>query len=172
MKQRSFYLIHVLAAIAALLICNSALAATYSNQTEQIFATPFKDRDGQQTTLKTFKGNVILLNLWATWCSPCVEEMPALSQLQNKYFGRGLKIVTVSEDSSAQKVEAFFKKHGISNLPVFLDDKMALLKSVGSRGLPVTILFDRQGKEVRRFPGFVDWTDKNIHIQIEGLLKK
>ena len=117
-------------------------------------AAVFKDAAGKPTTLAAFKGKPVLVNLWATWCGPCVAELPTLEALAKS--GK-VRVAAISQDTgAAAKVPAFLKEHGAPTLTPYLDDKMAL--STGwSANLPTTILFDSAGKEVWRWNGGNDW---------------
>jgi len=117
-------------------------------------ATVFEDAAGKPTTLAAFKGKPVLVNLWATWCGPCVAELPTLEALAKS--GK-VRVAAISQDTgAAAKVPAFLKEHGAPTLTPYLDDKMAL--STGwSANLPTTILFDSAGKEVWRWNGGNDW---------------
>ena len=125
-----------------------------SHKGEAAPATVFKDAAGKPTTLAAFKGKPVLVNLWATWCGPCVAELPTLEALRKS--GK-VRVAAISQDTgAAAKVPAFLKEHGAPTLTPYLDDKMAL--STGwSANLPTTILFDSAGKEVWRWNGGNDW---------------
>lgn len=120
-------------------------------------ATPFLDPAGKQTSLAAFKGKPVLLNLWATWCIPCVKEMPTLDALAEQKGG-ALPIVTLSQDMKGREVVApYFAKAGFKHLRPWLDADMAM--SMGMNlNLPTTILYDSAGKEVWRVTGELDWT--------------
>jgi thiol-disulfide isomerase/thioredoxin len=125
-----------------------------SHKGEAAPATTFKDAAGQSTTLAAFRGKPVLVNLWATWCGPCVAELPTLEALAKS--GK-VRVAAISQDTgAAAKVPAFLKDHGAPTLTPYLDDTMAL--STGwSANLPTTILFDSAGKEVWRWNGGNDW---------------
>lgn len=119
-------------------------------------ATPFKAPDGKTVTLADFKGKPLLLNLWATWCAPCVREMPTLDALAVREAGK-LQVLTVSQDlDGAAKVTPFFQKAGFKALQPYLDTDVALSTGYGVN-LPTTILYDSQGREVWRVSGDTDW---------------
>lgn len=104
------------------------------------------------------RGKVVLLNLWATWCAPCVEEMPALDRLQARLGGDGFEVVALSLDRGGrEQVEPFFDKLGIGSLAVYLDTGGASMKALSPRGLPTSILLDREGREVGRLEGAAEW---------------
>jgi thiol-disulfide isomerase/thioredoxin len=116
-----------------------------------------KDETGKAVKLADFKGKPMLLNLWATWCVPCVKELPTLDKLAAQ--GGNLQVVAVSEDMEGERVVApFLAKRGFTTLKPYLDTTNALLLALKEPGLPVTILYDAQGKEVWRMRGDLDWT--------------
>ncbi|MEO7170929.1 MAG: TlpA disulfide reductase family protein, partial [Sphingomonas sp.] len=119
-------------------------------------ATAFKAADGETVTLANFKGKPLLLNLWATWCAPCVREMPTLDALAVREAGK-LQVLTVSQDlEGAAKVAPFFQKAGFDALQPYLDTDVALSTGYGVN-LPTTILYDSEGREVWRVSGDTDW---------------
>ena len=116
--------------------------------------TAFKGPDGKPTTLAAFKGKPVLVNLWATWCGPCIAELPTLEALAKR---GSVRVAAISQDTQAtDKVPAFLKAHGAPTLVPYVDDQMAL--SLGwNANLPTTVLFDSAGKEVWRWKGGNDW---------------
>ncbi len=109
------------------------------------------------TTLADFRGHPVLLNLWATWCVPCVKEMPTLDAVATSLDGK-VQVVAVSQDlEGAAKVDPFFQKAGFRRLQPYLDKQAALSTGLGLN-LPTTILYDSEGKEVWRMLGGMDWT--------------
>jgi thiol-disulfide isomerase/thioredoxin len=129
-------------------------------------ATAFEDPDGAPATLAGFRGKPVLLNLWATWCAPCVAEMPTLDRLAAREAGR-LNVLTVSQDlDGREKVEAFFEKQGYRNLETWLDPRMALMTGLQADTLPTTILYDAAGREVWRVVGMEDWESERAALLI------
>jgi thiol-disulfide isomerase/thioredoxin len=117
----------------------------------------FENPDGEATSLAEFRGKPVLLNLWATWCAPCVKELPTLDALQLRE-GDKLQVLTVSQDMEGrEKVEAFLAKGKYRGLEAWLDPEMALMTQLGVSTLPTTILYDAQGREVWRVAGDKDW---------------
>ncbi len=122
----------------------------------------FSDAAGARHTLSSYKGRYVLLNLWATWCAPCVKELPALSRLQAALPTNRFTVVTVNVGrGSAADTVAFLKAHGVDNLPAFLDSNAALLNAMGEVGLPVSVLIDPQGHEIARAADPADWDNAN-----------
>jgi thiol-disulfide isomerase/thioredoxin len=120
--------------------------------------TTFQDADGQSVTLGTFRGRVVLLNFWATWCAPCVREMPSLDRLQARFEGAGLTVVAVSEDfAGLPVVRPFLERLKLGHLKIYLDIDFALSKALGIQGLPTTLLIDRQGRLVGGLEGPAEW---------------
>lgn len=118
----------------------------------------FIDAEGRRVDLADFKDRVILLNLWATWCGPCVKEMPSLDRLQAQLGGDAFQVVALSLDRGGRAaVEPFYKKTGVQNLTVFLDPASDSMKALSLRGLPTTILVDPEGRELGRVEGAVEW---------------
>src|SRR3954464_4092284 len=119
--------------------------------------TAFEDPAGAAGSLADFRGRPVLLNLWATWCGPCVAEMPTLDALAARE-GERLQVLTVSQDLDGRdKVEAFFARQGYRNLETWLDPQMALMQDLKVDTLPTTILYDAQGRELWRWTGGEDW---------------
>jgi thiol-disulfide isomerase/thioredoxin len=115
--------------------------------------------DGDEISLSDLHGPV-LVNLWATWCAPCVKELPTLNALANSHDEDGsVAVVAVSQDMGPQgSVEAFLAKLKVDDLGAYHDPKMAVSTALDAQVLPTTILFDAQGKEVWRYVGDLDWT--------------
>jgi thiol-disulfide isomerase/thioredoxin len=127
-----------------------------SHKGEAAPATPFQDPSGKIVTIASFKGRPLLLNLWATWCVPCIREMPTLDTLAQQ--GGRLQVVAVSQDmKGAEKVRPFFNQHRFKALKPYLDPDLGLSLGFGAN-LPTTILYDAEGKEVWRYAGGLDWT--------------
>ena len=120
--------------------------------------TRFLDADGKEVTLADFNGRVLLVNFWATWCAPCVAELPSLDRLQAEMGVRDFTVLAVNEDRQGAAVaEPFLKKHGIEGLAVHVDRQMALARALGVRGMPATFLVDRSGKVVGSLTGEAVW---------------
>ena len=124
-------------------------------------AAIFSNPDGGESSIAGFKGVPVLVNLWATWCAPCVKELPTLDRLAAAHREDGqLGVVAVSQDTGPQaSVTAFLAKLNVKDLGAYHDPKMALSAALGpDTVLPTTMLFDAKGKEVWRYVGDLDWT--------------
>jgi thiol-disulfide isomerase/thioredoxin len=128
------------------------------DQPRPVPETAFVDSRGRSTTLGDFKGRVVLLNFWATWCGPCIREMPSLERLQAALGGEDFTVLALSEDFQGWDViSAFVARHGLATLPVFRDIDMKASKAFRIPGLPTSILIDRQGRQVGRLRGTTEW---------------
>ncbi|MBI2152431.1 MAG: TlpA family protein disulfide reductase [Candidatus Rokubacteria bacterium] len=127
--------------------------------------------DGKTLRLADYKGQVLFLNFWATWCPPCKEEMPAMERLYQRYKGQGFAVLAVSVDAEgAPVVTPFVKEHKLT-FPIGLDPKMALAERYGVRALPTSFLVDRKGTLVALALGPREWNGKPAHALIESLLR-
>ncbi len=133
--------------------------------------TKFKDADGKELSLADFRGKVLLVNFWATWCSPCRKEMPGLNKLQTELGGDDFQVMAMSVDRVGEdRVKAFLKEIGTSALPLYFDRKMKLARGFRTRGLPVTVLIDREGREVGRLIGIAEWESKDAKALIRHVM--
>lgn len=133
-------------------------------------AISFTDMAGKPVALSDFKGTVTLVNLWATWCHPCLKEMPSLEKLQASLGGR-LKIIAISEDfTGAKKVAPFVKAHDLGKLSIYLDPKNAAIAAFKVGGLPTSILIDKDGRIVGRVEGGADWQSDELTAALKPLL--
>ncbi len=128
-------------------------------------AAPFieiRNADDEPATLAEAAGKPLLVNFWATWCAPCVKELPTLDQLAQSHDVDGqLGVIAVSQDRAPQgSVKAFLAQHRIKSLGAYHDPDMALSAALGTQILPTSILFDADGREVWRYVGDLDWTSK------------
>lgn len=123
----------------------------------------FVDGQGRKVELADFAGRTVLLNLWATWCAPCVKEMPSLDRLQATLGGRDFQVVALSVDRGGRDtVEPFLRKLGIQNLEPYFDQPSASMSALGPRGLPTTLLVGPDGKELGRVEGDVEWDSPEV----------
>ncbi|ANU07395.1 TlpA family protein disulfide reductase [Paraurantiacibacter namhicola] len=123
--------------------------------------------DGTTLALRETAGQPVLLNLWATWCAPCVHEMPLLDELAGELDGQ-VRVLTVSEDmKGAEAVEPFFAERNLPNLPMWMDERNDLAFAFGGgASLPLTVLYDAQGREVWRVMGGYDWASEDARALV------
>ena len=132
----------------------------------------FEDGEGRKRALSQFRDKVVLVNVWATWCAPCREEMPALDRLQQKLGGRGFEVLALSIDTGGTAaVKRFYDEIGVRSLAVYVDPTMRASASLAAVGIPTTLLIDRQGREVGRRTGPEQWDGPEAVRMIEGYLK-
>jgi len=128
---------------------------------------------GTRVRLADFKGRVVLLNFWATWCAPCIREMPSLDRLQAALKDRDLAVLAVSIDRGGAKViRPFAKRLGLEHLGLYHDDKGALFRAFGVTGLPTTFLIDPRGQIVGAYPGPAEWDGPEARALIEHYLRQ
>jgi peroxiredoxin len=123
----------------------------------------FQTADGAARRLADYVGKPLVVNLWATWCPPCVKELPTLAALAHSLAEDGILILPISSDrGGAKTVTAFYAAHGIDGLPVLIDKDSALLHAFGVQGLPTTFVIDRTGKVVGVEQGGMDWSAPGV----------
>ncbi len=119
---------------------------------------PFLDQNGNELDISAYKGKVVLLNFWATWCAPCRKEMPQLDALQRELGGDNFAVVTVATGRNpVAMIKTFFGKVGVKDLPILRDPKQAYARRMSVLGLPTTLVLDRQGREIARLVGEAEW---------------
>lgn len=127
-----------------------------SQRGKEMPAMPFLDAKGGPATLTQFRGKPLMVNLWATWCAPCVAEMPALDAMAQEE--QRFRLITVSQDLQGAKVVApFFQEKGFKALTQYSDSQNVLMTALGTETLPTTIFYDAGGKELWRVYGAMDW---------------
>jgi thiol-disulfide isomerase/thioredoxin len=123
----------------------------------------FEDGQGRKRTLADFRGKVVLLNIWATWCGPCRAEMATLDRLQAQLGSKDFEVVALSIDRGGQAVvKSFFDKTNVHVLAVYVDATAAAQDRLGIIGIPTTVLIDREGREVARHIGPAQWDRPEI----------
>ena len=123
----------------------------------------FKDANEKDVNLDDYKGKLLILNFWATWCAPCKEEMPSIDNLQANIDLNNLKIFPINiGQENITKAEFFFKNLNIKNLDIYFDPPITLAKKFSLRGVPTTIFFNKEGKEFARIMGSIDFNDKKF----------
>jgi thiol-disulfide isomerase/thioredoxin len=118
----------------------------------------FRDAEQRELSFADFRGRLLVVNFWATWCAPCVEEMPALDRLHGALASERIEVVAISVDRGGlRQVAPFFAAHDLKRLPVYLDPSGASMRAFAIRGLPTTIVVDGAGRERGRLEGAAAW---------------
>jgi len=131
--------------------------------------TPFDVSGGKTRTLADYKGTGLVVNFWATWCAPCVKEMPQLNRLNALLKGSAIEVLTISEDRKGIPLaKKFFEVNKLHDLDVLADPKGALMRKFAVKGLPTTILIDTDGREAGRVTGAAEWDTPDV----VGFLKR
>jgi len=118
----------------------------------------FRAKDGKDRKFSDFGGKIVLLNFWATWCGPCIREMPSLLRLQKTRGGDDFTIIALSQDLRGWPVVTpFLAKNRLGPLPVYVDQNTAISRAMKIKGLPTSILLDREGRELGRLAGHAEW---------------
>ena len=156
-------IIGLMSGFAGLYFSKNITPSLSDSQTEVFFNSISKDINNKSVSLSQYKNKWLLVNVWATWCAPCKEEMPSLDALQTNAKLDNLKIFPINigqEDIS--KSELFFKELNIQNLEIYFDAPITLAKKFSLRGVPTTILFNKEGKEFARIIGSIDFDDEKF----------
>jgi thiol-disulfide isomerase/thioredoxin len=133
-------------------------------------AISLADTSGHSVELSELQGKLVIVNLWATWCGPCLREMPSLERLQSR-LGERVAVLAVSEDRGGNKsVEPFIAKLGLKSVKIYIDPKSEVGHAFGVRGLPTSFLIDREGKVLGRVEGAAEWDSPKILGVLEPLL--
>jgi peroxiredoxin len=180
MRQRAMWRVTtVMAALGLLLLAEAAIAAQDLFDTMGLAKLPEKaapdftlpNVDEQQVSLRQYRGKVVFLNFWATWCIPCREEMPALEQLYQTFQRQDLVILAINLKEGAEQVKTFFQKRTLS-FPALLDQNGAVFRDYSVAGMPTTYLIGRDGKLLARGVGGRDWSRAEAQELMRDLVKK
>lgn len=130
----------------------------------------FTDGMGKKRTLADFKGRPLLVNFWTTFCTPCIVEMPSMDRLQGMFDKQAFLVMPMNRDVGAMKVAHFYQRHGIEHMKIFTDrvGRLAHRNRIGP--LPVTLLVDREGREVGRALGMMEWDSPEILAHLDACI--
>ena len=141
-----------------------------STQPRPAPAISLADTSGHSVELSELQGKLVIVNLWATWCGPCLREMHSLERLQSR-LGEQVAVLAVSEDRGGNKaVEPFVAKLGLKSVKIYIDHKSEVGRAFGVRGLPTSFIIDREGKVLGRVEGAAEWDSPKILGVLEPLL--
>lgn len=123
----------------------------------------FTSADGAITNLTDLNGQFVLINLWATWCAPCLREMPMLDTLAAEASGPGLKVIALNQDRAGLEAALpYWQDKDFSTLEMYLDEGLATGRALKPTGLPLTVLIDPEGREIARLAGIAAWDDPEV----------
>ena len=133
------------------------------NEKKKIEKVEFFNSKKKKVSLNDYKSNVVIINFWATWCAPCKKEMPHLNQLKSKSKFKDIEIIPINiADEEFKKSKEFFEELNINNLEIFYGSSLELAKEFKLRGIPTTIIIDKEGYEFARIIGFIDFENKSF----------
>ncbi len=145
---------------------------TFFDPPEAAPTIAFKDGDGRDLSLTDFRGKLLLVNFWATWCGPCRKEMPDLDALQAKYGGETFQVIALSSDRQGREViDPFYRKIGVKHLAVYNDKTLKAQRAFKALGLPTTVLIDPQGRLLAKMSGPAEWNGPDAHKLIAHYLQ-
>ncbi len=138
---------------------------------QQATSVPFQNSNGEDVSLADFRGKVVVVNLWATWCAPCIREMPTLDSLQQEMGGDDFHVIAMSQDREGEPIaRPFMEKNGWANLALYVAPDLAFARAAEVKGLPTTIIVDKQGREAARLQGTAEWNHDDIRSILRDLI--
>ena len=164
-------------ALLAWALCVSAAFATpqgfaLHDTPQPVINVRYLTEDGSRGDMEDFRGKVILVNVWATWCIPCREEMPTLDALQAELGDDDFEVVALSIDrAGSHVVRRFYDEIGVTNLKMYVDKTMLSMTALRTVGLPTTILIDAQGRELGRLVGPAEWHDPEMEAFLRSFIE-
>ncbi len=143
----------------------------FHSEPRAVGTAEFTDPEGGTHRLADYRGQVLLVNFWATWCAPCRKEMPTLEALQKALGGEDFQVVTIATGrNQPAAITRFFAEAGVENLPILLDARSTLAREMAVFGLPATVLIDREGMEIARLTGDADWATESALAVIGAVI--
>lgn len=132
-----------------------------------------REDDGEAMSLTDYEGKIVLVNFWATWCAPCRKEMPQLNALQKEFGGDDFQVLTIATGRNSEEgIKRFFEEAGVDSLPRHQDPKQKLASQMGVFGLPISVILDREGREIARLQGDAEWDSESARAIIAALIKE
>ncbi|ABV35092.1 thioredoxin, putative [Shewanella sediminis HAW-EB3] len=132
----------------------------------------FTDTEGGEINLKQYKGKVVMVNLWATWCAPCIKEIPQMENIRQTNIDKDLVVLPISIDEESEKVKPFLARHGLSHYKTWLDPNKDIDQVMPADVVPATYVFDGSGNLIGFLRGYLDWGDKEVQPYLEKLIAK
>ena len=161
------------ASVSAVSASANPLELSVFDQPRPVPEIRFQDDQGGDRTLDDFRGRVVLLNVWATWCVPCRQEMPTMDRLQARLGGNDFLVIALSIDRKGiEAVRAFYQEVGVGKLAIYVDPSGKGSHSLAIRGLPTRLLIDRDGREVARKIGPAEWDSPEIIALVERTMRR
>lgn len=132
----------------------------------------FKDTHGESIKLKQFKGKLLMVNLWATWCAPCIKEIPQMEHIRRVNADKDLMVLPLSIDEESEQVAPFLKRHGFADYQTWLDPNKNIDRVMPANVVPATYFFDGSGNLIGFLRGYLDWGDEEVQPYLEKLIAK
>jgi peroxiredoxin len=168
--------VFIAAALVILLLRNARDSTVTSITQIQVgFPAPnftFPDLNGQQVSLSDHRGKVVLVNIWATWCPPCRQEMPSMQKLYERFKGENFEILAVSIDSTGREAVAPFVRTMNLTFPIILDPKEDIRPLYGVTGVPESFIIDKEGIVVEKIIGPIDWATPKAFLYFQDLINR
>jgi len=156
-----------------ILLFLAALGVNQASATDSVYQLEYPSPDGKSVSMESFKGKVVLLNFWATWCPPCIKEMPSMQRLRDKVGTEDFEIVAINVGESADAVDAFLMARDPElTFPILLDENGSAFKKLGVMGLPSTYLFSAEGELLETIVGGREWDDSNHVDMVREAIKR
>lgn len=133
---------------------------------------PFQNLQGDTVKLSDYRGKLVLINLWATWCAPCIKEIPMMDKIRRDNQDKNLVVLPLSIDTEYDKVAVFLARHQYPDYPTLIDPKQWVEKMLPADVVPATYVFDGEGNLVGFLRGYLDWSDKEIQPYLDRLVSK
>ena len=168
--------VFIAAVLVILLLRNERdSTGTTTKQIQVGFPAPnftFPDLNGQQVSLSDHRGKVVLVNIWATWCPPCRQEMPSMQKLYERFEGENFEILAVSIDSTGREAVGPFMRTMNLTFPALLDSRENIRPLYGVTGVPESFIIDKEGIVVEKIIGPIDWATPKVFLFFQDLIKK